>query len=191
MKRVGISDPEMRLDQYPHHLSGGMRQRVVIAIAIACDPIILIADEPTTALDVTVQAEILNLINELKDEYQTAVLFITHDFGVISKVANKIAVMYLGKIVEFGDKDEIFSNPSHPYTKGLLDSIPKIDRSRSEKINSIPGIVPSHTRELNGCYFYNRCTKGIDLCKSRYPQFKTELSKTHYANCHLLKEKSL
>ena len=186
LKRVGINDVEYRMNQYPHHFSGGMRQRVMIAIAIASNPKLLIADEPTTALDVTIQAEILNLIKELKEEFQTSVLFITHNFGVISKIADEIAVMYLGRIIEKGKKEDIFNNPKHPYTIGLLNSVPRFGMHNQE-IPTIPGIVPSPTEDIEGCYFYNRCNFATNNCKEKYPD-KIKINNNHYAFCNNLQE---
>ena len=186
LKRVGINDVEYRMNQYPHHFSGGMRQRVMIAIAVANNPKLLIADEPTTALDVTIQAEILNLIKELKDEYKTSVLFISHNFGVISKIADEIAVMYLGRIIEKGTKDDIFKNPQHPYTKGLLKSVPKFG-NYDEEISTIPGTVPSPNEDLHGCYFLNRCNFATKKCENKYPE-KTKIHESHYVFCKNLME---
>ena len=186
LKRVGINDVEYRLNQYPHHFSGGMRQRVMIAIAISSNPKLLIADEPTTALDVTIQAEILNLIKELKEEFQTSVLFITHNFGVISKIADEIAVMYLGRIIEKGKTDDIFNNPKHPYTKGLLNSVPRFG-IHNQEILTIPGIVPSPNENIDGCYFYNRCNFGTSNCKEKYPD-KIIIHKDHYVFCNNIQE---
>ena len=154
---VGISNPEQRLTEYPHQLSGGMRQRAMIAMALASNPSILIADEPTTALDVTIQAQVLQLINELKRNIGTSVIFITHDLGVIAEMADNVAVMYLGKVVEYTDVDTLFNNPAHPYTTALMAAIPSAARSSNRLLKSIPGIVPVPMNLPPGCGFYERC----------------------------------
>ena len=167
MKEVSIPSPERRVKDYPHQLSGGMRQRVMIAMALACDPELLIADEPTTALDVTIQAQILELLDELRRTRKLAVLLITHDLGVVAEVADRVCVMYTGKIVEEADVDELFENPKHPYTKGLLRSVPKlteIGSKKSERLKTIDGTVPSPTNLPNGCHFAPRCDKRLDMC---------------------------
>ncbi|WP_088008579.1 ABC transporter ATP-binding protein [Indiicoccus explosivorum] len=164
LKQVGIPYPEKRLKQYPHELSGGMRQRVMIAIALACHPGLLIADEPTTALDVTIQAQILDLINDLKEELGMGVLMITHDMGVVAEVADRVMVMYAGKKVEEGTVEEVFGNPKHPYTKGLLNSVPNIDDPEFE-LEAIPGSMPGLNEEISGCRFHPRCQFAMDKCK--------------------------
>jgi len=167
MKEVSIPSPERRVKDYPHQLSGGMRQRVMIAMALACDPELLIADEPTTALDVTIQAQILELLDELRKTRKLAVLLITHDLGVVAEVADRVCVMYTGKIVEESGVDELFENPKHPYTKGLLRSVPKlteIGSLKSERLKTIDGTVPSPTNLPNGCHFAPRCDKRLDMC---------------------------
>jgi peptide/nickel transport system ATP-binding protein len=161
LKKVGMSNPEQRLNEYPHQLSGGMRQRAMIAMALSCNPSILIADEPTTALDVTVQAQVLQLINDLKANHDTAVIFITHDLGVIAEMSDEVAVMYLGKIVEYTDVDSLFHNPKHPYTKALLHSIPAIGRT-NKRLESIEGTVPFPMNLPKGCGFYSRCKQAVD-----------------------------
>lgn len=163
---VKIPDGARRLEQYPHQLSGGIRQRVMIAMALACNPKLLIADEPTTALDVTIQAQILGLIRELQETLHTAVLFISHDLAVIAQIADDVAVMYAGEIVEYASVQEIFSSPKHPYTKGLIRAIPRIDRSQPE-LEEIPGAVPDFSREFTGCRFYPRCPDASAACKNR------------------------
>ena len=167
MKEVSIPSPERRVRDYPHQLSGGMRQRVMIAMALACDPELLIADEPTTALDVTIQAQILELLDELRRTRQLAVLLITHDLGVVAEVADRVCVMYTGKIVEESGVDELFETPKHPYTQGLLRSVPKLTEVgslKSERLKTIDGTVPSPTNLPNGCHFAPRCSQRLDIC---------------------------
>ncbi len=164
LKEVGIPDPEKRLDEYPHQLSGGMRQRVMIAIALACRPDVLIADEPTTALDVTIQAQILKLIKRLQREKGMAVIFITHDLGVIAELCDEVAVMYAGQIVERGTAADIYRAPKHPYTKGLLASIPRLDSARKTPLTTIEGMVPDFAALPPGCAFANRCTLAEEAC---------------------------
>ncbi len=167
MKEVSIPSPERRASDYPHQLSGGMRQRVMIAMALACDPELLIADEPTTALDVTIQAQILELLDELRRSRKLAVLLITHDLGVVAEVADRVCVMYTGKIVEESSVDEIFENPKHPYTRGLLGSVPKlteIGTTKAERLKTIEGTVPSPTNLPRGCHFAPRCEYKMDIC---------------------------
>lgn len=166
LKLVGIPSPEQRIDQYPHELSGGMRQRVMIAIALACNPELLIADEPTTALDVTIQAQILELINDLQKELNMSVLLITHDLGVVAETCDYVAVMYSGKIVEFADVNTIFKNPKHPYTVGLINSLPPHDRDIEEDLPVIQGTVPSPAEMPKGCRFAPRCPFASDICKT-------------------------
>jgi len=155
--KVGISNPEQRLREYPHQLSGGMRQRAMIAMAMSSNPSILIADEPTTALDVTIQAQVLNLINDLKTDHGTSVIFITHDLGVIAEMSDNVAVMYLGKVVEYTDVNTLYANPRHPYTIALLEAIPSTAKTTKSKLKSIPGLVPVPINLPPGCGFYNRC----------------------------------
>ncbi|MCQ6530417.1 ABC transporter ATP-binding protein [Bacillus mycoides] len=166
---VGISEPEMRLKQYPHELSGGMRQRVMIAMALSCDPRLLIADEPTTALDVTIQAQILNLLKELNEKRNMAIVLITHDIGVAAQMSDKIVVMYAGKVMEEGTVYEIFDKPQHPYTIGLLSSIPTIDGNRSIRLQSIQGNIPSLTEMPQGCRFSPRCMFATEKCFTEEP----------------------
>ena len=168
MREVAIPDPALRANDYPHQLSGGMRQRVMIAMALACDPKVLIADEPTTALDVTIQAQILELLNELRRTRQLAVLLITHDLGVVAEVADRVAVMYTGKIVEESPVDELFAKPKHPYTEGLLRSVPKLtakDVVRAERLKTIDGTVPKATALPPGCHFEPRCPYRMPRCR--------------------------
>lgn len=166
---VGINEPEKRLKQYPHELSGGMRQRVMIAMALACDPELLIADEPTTALDVTIQAQILDLINRLREKLGMAVLLITHDLGVVAETADKVVVMYCGRVVEQATVEQLFTKPLHPYTQGLLDSIPKMDEDK-ERLYMIKGIVPDPIHLPKGCSFADRCDKCMEKCKEHMPK---------------------
>ena len=183
LKRVLIPDPENRVNNYPHEMSGGMKQRVVIGTGISNDPKILIADEPTTALDVTVQAQILDLMNKLKREYNTTVILITHNMGVVAEMADRVAVMYAGKIVEIGSVDQIFKNPLHPYTKGLLKAVPnplgKIDR-----LEAIPGTVPNLITPPGGCRFHPRCPFATEICRKEVPELK-EIEPGHFVACHL------
>ena len=165
---VGISNPEARYDQYPHQLSGGMRQRVVIAIALACDPKVLIADEPTTALDVTIQAQILELMCELREKMGTAIMLITHDMGVVAETADDVLVLYAGKAVEYGSIEDIFERPKHPYTQGLLNSIPRLDED-VEMLNTIEGTVPAPDAMPSGCRFAPRCPYGNPRCMTEKP----------------------
>lgn len=169
LELVKIPLPEKRIKQYPHHLSGGMRQRVMIAMALACDPELLIADEPTTALDVTIEAQILKLINELKEKLGSAVIMITHDLGVVAEVADKVAVMYAGRIVENADVHIIFNDPKHPYTKGLLEAIPDVDMDRGQRLKEIKGLVPSPDEIKEGCRFKTRCEYARGKCMIEEP----------------------
>lgn len=167
MKEVAIPSPERRANDYPHQLSGGMRQRVMIAMALACDPDLLIADEPTTALDVTIQAQILELLDELRRSRKLAVLLITHDLGVVAEVADRVCVMYTGKIVEESGVDELFANPKHPYTRGLLRSVPKLTdagTTKAERLQTIEGTVPTPTNLPFGCHFAPRCEHRMEIC---------------------------
>ena len=183
---VGISNPEQRYKQYPHQLSGGMRQRVVIAIALACDPKVLIADEPTTALDVTIQAQILDLMRDLQKKTKTSIIIITHNLGVVANIADRVAVMYGGKLVETGDVYEIFKNPCHEYTKGLLASIPKA-HEKGNRLRAIPGTPPDLMDPPKGCPFAARCEYCMEICKDMPPQ-TYELSKEHETCCWLQHE---
>jgi len=178
---VGIPAPEQRYNEYPHQLSGGMRQRIMIAMALSCNPEILIADEPTTALDVTVQAQILELINKLQRELGMGVIMITHDLGVIAEVSNKVAVMYASKVAEYGNVDQIFYNPKHPYTIGLMNSIPKLNKAK-DRLSTIEGSVPPPTHYPKGCHFCTRCTFAIDKCWNEEPQLK-EVEPGHLTAC--------
>ena len=186
LREVGIPDPDKRARDYPHQLSGGMRQRVMIAMAMSCHPQLLLADEPTTALDVTIQAQIIELIDALKNKNKMAVLFITHDLGLVARHAQRIAVMYAGKIVETAPADKIFVNPAHPYTRGLIDSLPiKCSAANSqapEYLKTIPGTIPSLYGLPPGCRFYERCSYGDDYCAENEPPL-TAIDKTHQAAC--------
>lgn len=181
LRLVGIPSPDSRYKNYPHQLSGGMRQRAMIAMALSCDPDFLIADEPTTALDVTIQAQILELISELQGRLGMAVQFITHDLGVISEVADRVVVMYAGTVCEVATTDLIFSRPSHPYTVGLLESIPKVGEKR-KRLQTIPGNVPSPLRLPPGCPFQNRCPRVSEPCKTQRPPLQ-EVSPGHFVAC--------
>lgn len=172
IERVGISNPESRIDSYPHELSGGMRQRIMIAMGLSCHPELLIADEPTTALDVTIQAQILELIARLVKEFGMSVLLITHDLGIVASYASKVAVMYAGEIVEEAGTLDLFKHPKHPYTKGLLDSLPTLKTKAEKRLRAIPGVVPDLTQLGFGCRFFDRCEKATTDCKMK----KIELS---------------
>lgn len=166
--KVGISSPEYRVSEYPHELSGGMRQRVMIAMALSCNPHLLIADEPTTALDVTIQAQILQLIGELKEKFNTAVMLITHDMGVSAEVSDYVMVMYAGKVVEYDTTTNIFHHPMHPYTIGLLNSIPRLNKEQ-KRLDTIEGTVPSLTNMPKGCRYCTRCPECMDICREKDP----------------------
>ena len=184
LELVGINEPDRRLKQYPHELSGGMRQRVMIAIALACEPKLLIADEPTTALDVTIQAQILELMNDLRHKLGMSIIMITHDLGVVAQMCEKIAVMYAGHIVEYGTTDEIFYNPQHEYTKGLINSIPKLNAEEKERLAPIEGQPVDLLNPPAGCPFAPRCKSCMKVCLNKMPP-RTELSDTHYTYCWL------
>ena len=184
---VGIPEPEKRVNEYPHQFSGGMRQRVMIAMALACDPDILIADEPTTALDVTIQAQILELMQELRKKLGMSIIMITHDLGVVASMCERIAVMYAGHIVEYGTADEIFYEPKHEYTKGLIRSIPKLNVQETERLIPIEGQPVDLLNPPAGCPFAPRCANCMKICLREMPP-KTELSDTHYSQCWLLQK---
>lgn len=183
LQKVGIANAEQVMKQYPFALSGGMRQRVMIAIALVCQPKLLIADEPTTALDVTVQAQIIRLLNKICQELNTAILFITHDLGVVAEMADRVIVMYAGQIVEVTDVFSLFREPLHPYTKALLSSIPSLDFDNKELL-SIPGSVPARYNHLQGCRFANRCTYATEHCKTNKPAL-IEVKQNHHTRCFL------
>lgn len=187
LELVGINEPTKRLKQYPHELSGGMRQRVMIAIALACEPKLLIADEPTTALDVTIQAQILELMQELRQKLGMSIIMITHDLGVVASMCERIAVMYAGHIVEYGTADEIFYEPKHEYTKGLINSIPKLSAQEIEHLVPIEGQPVDLLNPPAGCPFAPRCANCMKICLREMPP-KTELSDTHYSHCWLLQK---
>lgn len=187
LELVGINEPAKRLKQYPHELSGGMRQRVMIAIALACEPKLLIADEPTTALDVTIQAQILELMQELRKKLGMSIIMITHDLGVVASMCERIAVMYAGHIVEYGTADEIFYEPKHEYTKGLIKSIPKLNVQETERLIPIEGQPVDLLNPPAGCPFAPRCANCMKICLREMPP-KTELSDTHYSQCWLLQK---
>jgi len=187
LQQVGIPDPGSRVDHYPHQLSGGMRQRVMIAMALICHPQILIADEPTTALDVTIQAQILELLTRLQQQLGMAVLLITHDLGVVAGTADRVVVMYAGQVVETAPTPELFARPRHPYTEGLMASIPRLDRPR-ERLHSIPGSVPAATAWPAGCRFHPRCPFAWEKCRTEEPPLLDTEVPGHSARCWLVTE---
>lgn len=184
LRLVGIPSPESRIDQYPHQFSGGMRQRAMIAIALACEPTLLIADEPTTALDVTIQAQIIDLMKELQAKVDTSIILITHDLGVVADIADRVAVMYAGKVIETGTLDEIFYNPRHPYTWGLLASMPRLNQSEDQDLTPIPGAPPNLLDPPKGCPFAARCPHAMKVCVDNMPD-TTSVSGTHQVACWL------
>ena len=184
LEKVGIPDAVRRIDDFPHQFSGGMRQRVMIAMALLCEPALLIADEPTTALDVTIQAQILDLIKALKDDTGAAVILITHDLGVVAGMADDVAVMYAGRIVEFGPCDDVFHNPRHPYTKGLLGSLPRLDSEAGEDLVAIEGRPPNLANMPTGCPFEPRCGERVPECKGEYPATRRPAEGRFYRCIH-------
>jgi oligopeptide/dipeptide ABC transporter, ATP-binding protein, C-terminal domain len=187
LQLVGIPNPESRLKQFPHQFSGGMRQRVMIAIALACNPALLIADEPTTALDVTIQAQIMRVMKDLQRKMGTSIILITHDLGVVADVCDRVIVMYAGKIVETGTKWEIFKNPQHPYTRGLLRSLPRLDQKKEEPLVPIPGTPPDLIKPPAGCSFCARCDEAMKVCVDNDPRLHAiEDSDSHAAACWML-----
>jgi oligopeptide/dipeptide ABC transporter ATP-binding protein len=187
LRIVGIPAPERRVHEYPHQLSGGMRQRAMIAMALSCNPKVLIADEPTTALDVTIEAQILDLMRHLQQELGTAIIMITHDLGVIAEMARKVVVMYAGKVVEQAPVEQIFADANHPYTQGLLQSLPRVDKDASgvkKRLQEIPGIVPSLLNLPQGCKFASRCPKVMTICEEQEPPLE-QVAPSHYSACWL------
>lgn len=185
LRIVGIPAPEQRMKEYPHQLSGGMRQRVMIAMALSCRPELLIADEPTTALDVTIQAQILDELKRLQKQFGTSIIMITHDLGVVADMAHRVLVMYAGQVVEYGTVEEIFKRPLHPYTKGLMESIPRLDQT-VEKLHVIKGMVPGLNEMPEGCRFCPRCTEAMEICRKKEPELFD--SSGHRTRCWLYKE---
>jgi oligopeptide/dipeptide ABC transporter ATP-binding protein len=179
---VGIADPERRIDDYPHQLSGGMRQRVMIAMALSCNPRLLIADEPTTALDVTIQAQILDLIRELQVRLGLAVILVTHDLGIVAEYADDVTILYAARVMEQAPTAELFRNPLNPYTRGLLESIPGIDGSRHRRLQAIPGSIPSSLNPPAGCRFHPRCPRAIPKCSEVDPPLENK-APNHYVAC--------
>jgi len=184
LHRVRIGDPEQRLHEYPHQLSGGMRQRVMIAMALSCNPLVLIADEPTTALDVTVQAQILDLMGELQEDFGSSIILITHNLGVVSQTVDNVAMMYVGKIIEYSDVRSVFHNPLHPYTEGLLSSVPIFGRKGGKILVPIKGMVPTPTDKIVGCSFAPRCPRVMEICHTESPVYQ-EVEPGHWASCWL------
>ncbi len=187
LKIVGIPDPEKRIDNYPHEMSGGMRQRVMIAMALSCNPDLLIADEPTTALDVTIQAQILRLMKGLTKKFNTALILITHDLGVVAETADNVIVMYAGNIMEYADVIELFENPLHPYTSGLSRAIPRLD-VEAEYLETIEGTVPNLAHLPSGCPFHPRCKYKKSICEKELPKL-VKVKENHWVRCHLYKER--
>ena len=187
LEQVGIPDPERRVKQYPHQFSGGMRQRVMIAIALSCNPRLIVADEPTTALDVTIQAQILELMKNLSSEYGVSLIIITHNLGVVARYADRVNIMYAGKIIERGSAYDIYRNPSHPYTLGLLKSVPRLDLPRTEKLDPIEGQPPDLGNLPDGCSFRDRCRYSIDICATETPPLET-VGDGHMSACYVAKE---
>jgi len=185
LRQVGIPNPESRIDNYPHEFSGGMRQRAMIAMALACNPDVLIADEPTTALDVTIQAQIIELIDRLKDEFNSAVILITHDLGVVAEIADEILVMYAGRVVERASTRDLFYDPQMPYTWGLLGSIPRLDRPKQERLHSIEGTPPSLIRAPEGCKFRPRCPHAFNKCTEEPDLLNRVETPRHLDRCWL------
>lgn len=183
LRTVGIPSPEKRADDYPHQMSGGMRQRVMIAMALACDPELLIADEPTTALDVTIQAQILELLYQMKEQFGMAVILITHDLGVVAEAADRVAVMYCGEIVESAEVNALFEKPMHPYTFGLLKSIPRLEDESSDPLYMIRGMVPNPLHMPPGCPFSDRCDRCMEICRQKKPELKPQGD--HMVRCFL------
>jgi len=184
LHKVQIGDPKQRLNEFPHQMSGGMRQRVMIGLALSCNPLILIADEPTTALDVTVQAQILDLMRQLQADFNSSIIIITHNLGVVSQLADHVAVMYLGKVVEYADVEEVFHHPLHPYTVGLLNSVPVFGKKSGQVLVPIKGMVPSPMSEIRGCAFAARCPRVMPICREQPPALR-EVAPDHRVSCLL------
>lgn len=185
---LGIPNPEERFDQYPHEFSGGMKQRVMIAIAMICNPNLLIADEPTTALDVTIQAQILDLMRKMQREHGTSIILITHNMGIVAEIADDVAVMYMGRVVEFGTLEQVFTNPLHPYTKALMRSVPVLGMDKSQELQTIEGSTPDAATTFTGCEFADRCEFATQVCKTRFP-VDTTYEDGHRVRCLLFEEK--
>ncbi len=186
---LGIPNPEERFDQYPHEFSGGMKQRVMIAIAMICNPHILIADEPTTALDVTIQAQILDLIRKMQEQHGTSVILITHNMGIVAEIADDVAVMYMGRVVEYGTLEQIFTNPTHPYTKALMRSVPVLGMRKDKKLETIEGTTPDASTVFTGCEFADRCTCAKPDCFKHFP-VNTTVEDGHVVRCLLFEEEN-
>ncbi len=187
LAELGIPEAEKRFDDYPHQFSGGMKQRAMIAIAMICNPNILIADEPTTALDVTIQAQILDLMRKMQKEHGTSIILITHNMGIVADIADDVAVMYMGKVVEFGTLKQIFTNPQHPYTKALMQSVPVLGMDRSKELTTIAGSTPDASTVFTGCEFSNRCPYATDRCKNAFPEDQF-VEEGHRVRCFLFEE---
>lgn len=184
LKFVSVPRAEDIMDEYPHQLSGGLRQRVMIAMAMICEPKLLIADEPTTALDVTIQFQVMDLMKKMRDDFETSILLVTHDLGVVAEMADHVVVMYAGQVVETTDADTLFDKPLHPYTNGLMDSIPSINEDK-ETLYSIPGIVPEASNFPQGCRFADRCSLAVDRCREKMPELR-EIKPGHFVRCDLI-----
>jgi len=182
LQLVGIPDAEQRTEDYPYQFSGGMQQRIMIAMALACNPELLIADEPTTSVDVTVQAQLLELIDNLREQFGTAVIVITHNLGIVARYVDRVNVMYAGRLVETGPTDVIYGDPKHPYTLGLMSSVPRLDLPRDRKLSVIDGLPPNLARLPSGCYFHPRCPLATDRCREEHPEME-QLGDNHYAAC--------
>ena len=189
LELVGINEPERRLKQYPHELSGGMRQRVMIAMALACNPKVIIADEPTTALDVTIQAQVLEMMKNLKEQYNTSMLMITHDLGIVAEICDTVSIIYAGRIVEHGTLEDVFDYTRHPYTEGLFNSLPDLDH-REQRLKPIKGLMPDPSNLPAGCAFCPRCDYAMEICKTQKPK-RVYRNEEHYVECHLYNEENI
>jgi oligopeptide/dipeptide ABC transporter ATP-binding protein len=187
LRLVGLPDAESRVKDYPHQFSGGMQQRIMIAMALSCNPELLIADEPTTSVDVTVQAQLLELLDNLRSQFGTAVIIITHNMGVVARYADRVNVMYAGRLVEIAPTDILYSEPKHPYTVGLLASVPRLDLARTRKLSVIDGLPPNLARLPKGCAFYPRCYFAIDRCREEIPELE-KVGEDHYSACFRCRE---